>query len=63
MCALKKQSKLRLGGGKYRNQSLLEVSLLFLGVLSVELKCINVAIHHLLLLSIYMGGPFYWVFS
>lgn len=63
MCALKKQSKLRLGGGKYRDQSPLEVILLFLGVFSVEHKCINFGIHHLLLLSIYMGGPFHWVFS
>lgn len=59
MCALKRQSKLRLGGGKYRDQSPLEVGLLLLGVLWVELKCISVGIHHLLLLSIYMGGPFY----
>lgn len=51
MCALKKQSKLRLGGGKYRDQSPLEVGLLFLGVCSVELKYINVGIHHLPLID------------
>lgn len=63
MCALKKQSRLRLGGGKYRNQPSLEVGLLFLGVLLVEIKRINFVIRHLLLLSIYIGGPFYWAFS
>lgn len=56
MRALKRQLKFRVVGRKSRDRSRFDIGLLFLGVVSVEFRRIDVGIHILQLLSIYMTG-------